>query len=178
MIRLNLLPFRSSRDRTQHHRTQWFAYTIWISCIAIIGALAWRIDQKINRQTSLNQRQEQKVNELNRELHALQHHQKITSSLPNADNTRSTQHNHHTLQFLDTVTQSLPEGVTLRELKPSATGYRLYGHAATLAHLSTYLRALSLSKQIKKSQLIEFKHMTNAGYSDNEFIIDMEIVIH
>lgn len=172
MTEVNLLPWREIK-REQEKKE--FMSLLTFSCIlavCLVALLYYYADDLINDQTSLNQRLQNEINELNTELIEIKKLRDIKKSLI------SRMHIVHDLQagrtltvhLFDELIKVMPDNVYLTALKRTGSKITLQGYSESNSSVSILMRNIQQDRWMHDPVLTEIKKAANVESTEsNEF---------
>lgn len=175
MIRVNLLPHREEKRKTQ--RQQFYAFS---GVVAVLAGLIWFIgfgfiNNLIDRQTEKNvflkseiavlDKQIEEINKLKEQTESLLKRKQVIEAL---QANRS-----ETVHLFNELARQLPAGVYLNSIQQQGQKITLVGYAQSNARVSTLMHNLDESPILERPQLIEIKAAQVGKRRLNQFSLDI-----
>jgi type IV pilus assembly protein PilN len=177
MIRINLLPHREERRRTQ--QLQFIALSI---ASLLLGLLIWglvhlaiatqisyqeRRNAYLKDETTILEKQITEIQKLREETKTLLERKDAVEKLQ-SDRSR-------VVHLLDQMLRILPEGVYIKSLKQSGDGITLIGYAQSNARISTLMRAIEDSVWLESAVLMDIHSANTNGTRVSEFMLTFNL---
>ena len=178
-VRINLLPHREERrKRARQH----FAVLAGVSAVvglAIVGAMWYVTDQRIENQANRNAFLKGEIAKLDKQIDEIKKLKEQTQALLARKRVVETLQTNRTetVRLLDQMVRQLPDGVHLKAVKQTGQKVNVVGYATSNARVSTLMRNLEASPWLEAPTLVEVK-ATKLGKENiilNEFILNVSI---
>lgn len=175
MIRVNLLPHREEKRKTQ--RQQFYAFS---GVVAVLAGLIWFIgfgfiNNLIDRQSEKNaflkseiavlDKQIEEINKLKEQTESLLKRKQVIEALQ-ANRTE-------TVHLFNELARRLPSGVYLSSIQQQGQKITLVGYAQSNARVSTLMHNLDESPILERPQLIEIKAAQVGKRRLNQFSLNI-----
>ncbi len=147
MTRLNLLPWREMRRKTQDRNLISVAVGSCVLMLAIVGLAWWQLNGMIENQTRRNDFLTQETKKVEEELKEIKELEKRRDDLIARMNVieQLQQDRIRIVHVFDDLVRKLPEGVYLTTLKQTGTNFTISGVAQSNARVSAFMRNLDSS---------------------------------
>ena len=176
-VRINLLPHREERrKRARQH----FAVLAGVSAVvglAIVGAMWYVTDQRIENQANRNafikgeiaklDKEIDEIKKLRDEIAALLARKQVIETLQ-ADRAQ-------TVHLLDELVSVMPEGVYVRAFKQRGLKVNLIGYSQSNARVSTLMRNIDASPWLERPELVEIRATNVSNKRISEFNINFSL---
>lgn len=176
-VRINLLPHREERrKRARQH----FAVLAGVSAVvglAIVGAMWYVTDQRIENQANRNaflkgeiaklDKEIDEIKKLKDEIAALLARKQVIETLQ-ADRAQ-------TVHLLDELVSVMPEGVYVRAFKQRGLKVNLIGYSQSNARVSTLMRNIDASPWLERPELVEIRATNVSNKRISEFNINFSL---
>lgn len=177
MIRVNLLPWREQRHKTQ--QTQFF---IALGVVAAIGIAIWFavhtvLDDQFNNQQNRNKYLEEEIAKLEKEIKEIEKLKgDMAALLARKKVVETLQSNRaEVVHLLDQLTRQLPDGIYLKGIKQTGNKVTINGFTQSQARVSTLMRNLESSQHLESPALVEIKAVPQGTSRANEFTMNINI---
>ncbi len=177
MIKINLLPHRELKRKTQQQQFAVFAgmicavglITIWGVHNLIAGKIEYQNErnQYLNNHIAILDRQIAEIREIKTQTQELLARKSVVETL---QGNRS-----EVVHLLDQLVRLLPDGVYLKSVKQEGHNINLTGYAQSNAWVSTLMRNLESSPWLESPALIEIKAVTVNNVRQNEFNLNVRL---
>ena len=163
-VRINLLPHREERrKRARQH----FAVLAGVSAavgIAIVGAMWYVTDKRIENQSNRNAFLKGEIAKLDKEIDEIKKlRDEIAALLARKQVIETLQADRaQTVHLLDELVSVMPEGVYVRAFKQRGLRVNLIGYSQSNARVSTLMRNIEASPWLAQPLLVEVKAGTTA----------------
>ena len=176
-VRINLLPHREERrKRARQHFGVLAAFSAVIG-LAIVGAMWYVTDKRIEDQASRNaflkgeiaklDKQIDEITKLKDEIAKLLARKQVIETLQ-ADRAQ-------TVHLLDELVSVMPEGVYVRAFKQRGLRVNLIGYSQSNARVSTLMRNIDASPWLEKAELVEIRATNVSNKRLSEFNINFSL---
>lgn len=177
MIRINLLPHRAEKRRTQQLQFIVLSVLSLVAGAILVGMVHAAIAAQISYQERRNEYLKQETAVLDKQIAEIRKLREQTQSLlarktvvENLQSTRS-----DVVHLLDQMLRILPEGVHLKSIRQTGLRISLVGLAQSNARVSTLMRSIEDSPWLDSPTLVEI-HATNVGGARmNEFSLNFNL---
>lgn len=148
MTRLNLLPWREMRRKTQDAQLISVAVGSCVLMLAILGLAWWQLNSMIEHQDSRNAFLKQEIKKVEEELKEIKELEKRRDDLIARMNVieQLQQDRTRVVHVFDDLVRKLPEGVYLTTIKQAGTKFTISGVAQSNARVSAFMRNLDSSE--------------------------------
>lgn len=178
MIRINLLPHREEKRRTQQLQFIVFSVISLVLGAVIVGLVHVAISSRISYQQRRNEFLTQQIAVLDKQIAEIKKLREQTQSLlarknvvEDLQSTRS-----DVVHLLDQMLRILPDGVYLKSLRQSGYKISLIGNAQSNARISTLMRSIEDSPWLDSPTLIEIHAIISAdGTRLSEFSLNFNL---
>jgi type IV pilus assembly protein PilN len=179
MARINLLPWREEQRRERQRNFMSMLLLSSILGIVLVFMVGTGFDQKISHQQARNDLIGQEIRKLEVRITKIGQLERTRARLISRKQvierlqaSRST-----TVELLDNLSKSIPEGVTLSTIRQQGSNLALTGTSQSNARVSAYLRELELNSLFLKPQLGYVRSIPNAaiGTESYQFSIDVDL---
>lgn len=177
MIRINLLPHRAEKRRTQQLQFIVLSVLSLVAGAILVGMVHAAIAAQISYQERRNEYLKQETAVLDKQIAEIRKLREQTQSLlarktvvENLQSTRS-----DVVHLLDQMLRILPEGVHLKSIRQTGLRISLVGLSQSNARVSTLMRSIEDSPWLDSPTLVEI-HATNVGGARmNEFSLNFNL---
>ncbi len=147
MTRLNLLPWREMRRKTQDTQLISVAVGLCVLMVAIVGLAYWQLNAMIENQTRRNEFLTQETKKVEEELKEIRELERRRDDLIARMNVieQLQQDRTRIVHVFDDLVRKLPEGVYLTTLKQTGVNFTISGVAQSNARVSAFMRNLDSS---------------------------------
>lgn len=177
MIRINLLPHRAEKRRTQQLQFIVFSALSLIIGAVVVGLVHVAIGTQIDYQIRRNDYLKQETVVLDKQIAEIRKLREQTQSLlarknvvENLQSTRS-----DVVHLLDQLLRILPEGVHLRSIRQTGLRVNLVGFAQSNARVSTLMRSIEDSPWLDSPTLVEVHAVKTGGTRLSEFTLNFNL---
>ncbi len=177
MIRINLLPHREEKRRTQQLQFIVLSVISLVLGAVVVGlvhvAISTRISYQERRNTYLNQeitvldKQISEIKKLREQTQALLARKNVVEDL---QSTRS-----DVVHLLDQLLRILPDGIYLKNVRQTGYVISLNGYAQSNARISTLMRSIEDSPWLDTPTLIEIHAVGTGGARLSEFSLTFNL---
>jgi len=175
MVRINLLPHRQIKRAERQREFSLMLLGVFIAAAAIVFLGQTFISSSVESQTSRNQRLEDAIAKLDKEIEAIRElKNKIGEVLERKQVVENLQTNRaQAVVLLDELARKLPEGVYIKSIKQSGNLITLEGVADTNARVATLVRNFSASEAMESPGLLEIKSELVNSVKRNNFTLNV-----
>lgn len=177
MIRINLLPHRAEKRRTQQLQFIVLSVLSLVAGAILVGMVHAAIAAQISYQERRNEYLKQETAVLDKQIAEIRKLREQTRSLlarkTVVENLQSTRAD--VVHLLDQMLRILPEGVHLKSIRQTGLRISLVGLSQSNARVSTLMRSIEDSPWLDSPTLVEI-HATNVGGARmNEFSLNFNL---
>ena len=172
-VRINLLPYRQIRREERQRQ-----FNAMLAATAVVGVAVVLIGQnyisgRIDYQQNRNQRLEQAIAVLDKEIAEIQDLKaRISDVLARKQVVENLQNGRNTaIILLDEVARTLPEGTYLKSVRQQGNLITLNGVADTDGRVVTLIRNLAESSWLENPELIEIHAITEKNLKQSAFTL-------
>ena len=176
-VRINLLPHREERrKRARQH----FAVLAGVSAVvgfAIVGAMWYVTDQRIENQANRNAFLKGEIAKLDKEIDEIKKlRDEIAALLARKQVIETLQADRaQTVHLLDELVSVMPEGVYVRAFKQRGLKVNLIGYSQSNARVSTLMRNIDASPWLERPELVEIRATNVSNKRLSEFNINFSL---
>lgn len=176
MTRLNLLPWREMRRKTQDTQLISVAVGSCVLMLALVGLAWWQLNLMIEHQNSRNAFLTQEIKKVEEELKEIKELEKRRDDLIARMNVieQLQQDRTRIVHVFDDLVRKLPEGVYLTTLKQTGTSFTISGVAQSNARVSTFMRNLDSSEWFVNPDL----DVINVSAKGNDRLSQFTLRVH
>lgn len=176
MTRLNLLPWREMRRKTQDTQLISVAVGSCVLMLALVGLAWWQLNLMIEHQENRNAFLKQEIKKVEEELKEIKELEKRRDDLIARMNVieQLQQDRTRIVHVFDDLVRKLPEGVYLTTLKQTGTSFTISGVAQSNARVSTFMRNLDSSEWFVNPDL----DVINVSAKGNDRLSQFTLRVH
>ena len=176
MTRLNLLPWREMRRKTQDRNLISVAVGSCVLMLAIVGFAYWQLNGMIENQTLRNDFLTQETKKVEEELKEIKELEKRRDDLIARMNVieQLQQDRIRIVHVFDDLVRKLPEGVYLTTLQQTGVNFTISGVAQSNARVSTFMRNLDSSEWFVNPDL----DVINVSAKGNDRLSQFTLRVH
>ena len=159
MPHINLLPWR---EELRKRRNQEFGILAFVAVALMAGVVAgvqWYFQQHIDFQNERNAFLEQQIAALNKKIKEIEdldrERERLLARMRIIQQLQSSRP--EIVHVVDTIVQTLPEGVFYTAISQKGTAFNMIGVAQSNARVSSLMRALEASEWFENPNLVEIK---------------------
>ena len=179
MARINLLPWREEqRQERQRHFLSMLALSSILGIVAVF-LVGTGFDRKINHQKARNNLVTQEISNLEVRIRRIGELERTRGRLISRKQVieRLQASRSMTVELLDNLAKSIPEGVTLVTVRQQGSNLALTGTSQSNARVSAYLKELELNDLFQRPQLDYVRAISQAGNTMEPYQFSIRVVL-
>lgn len=179
MARINLLPWRVELRREQLHQFAALLGVTAIFAVAVVGAVWWYYDQKIDYQKQRNGYLDIEIAKLDKKIEEIkdmeQERERLVKRIEAIQNLQTVRPLE--VRLFDEIVTTVPDGVYIKEIEQKGAAITIKGSAQSQSRVSNYMRNIEASKWVTNPKLEVVQTVTKEGDRTSDFTLHIDQVL-